>query len=121
MMIKRRAGTTLVEILLAVLLFAFGLILLLVSLTYSLNTIAESKDALKIDQTIANAVDESLMKHMLNNTFTPSTGNLTFPGGNIDPSDAIYDIFPGTPINYRLYKFTIKDKASTFYIITRRN
>lgn len=117
----RHRATTLVEILIALLLFSFGVLLLFASITYSLDTIIGSRTALKTDQEISNSVEKYLISRAIKHNKSAVSEEYVPNNGTVTPvqTDKSFNLC-GAAINYTIYKFDINDKSSPFYIMEKR-
>lgn len=78
---NKRRGMSLPEILIAVLVFAFGIFAVSTSLMYSLKAIIGSRAAIKSDMYTVNTAERYLLERLISPDISPS--DLTIEGGTI--------------------------------------
>lgn len=117
----RHCGTSLVEILIAVLVFLFGLLVLSLSLMYALDTVTGSRGALKSDQLLANAAEEYLTRRIIDNKTKPTDVKINADNAEIKPlsSSGTFSLY-GKNVKYSLYRLQMKEKSSPFYLMEKR-
>lgn len=117
----RKRGTTLVEILIAVLVFSLGIGTIAAAMTYGLQTILNSKKTLVTDQKVLNTSEEYLMRRVIKHNVSPT--NLVLEGGEITKiNSAVPKFFKvcGKQMNFEIYRFQMKDKSDPIYVLEKK-
>ncbi|MDO5116800.1 MAG: prepilin-type N-terminal cleavage/methylation domain-containing protein [Synergistaceae bacterium] len=125
----RRRGMSLVEVLIAVLIFTFGIGTISAAMIYGLRTILASKEAVVSDQQVLNAGETYMMKHIMEgkkiDELSPS--DLGLPenavksqvrGGTTYLMDSSENRLFSIPFN--IYRLKTSDKSNPIYIFERQ-
>lgn len=116
-MTKHR-GMSLPEILIAVLIFAFGVFAVSTSLMYSLKTIIGSRAAIKSDMQTLNIAEQYMLRRVISHDISPSDMQLS--GGTITAQSQKNINFCGKTLKYQIFRLNMDDKASPIFIFQRK-
>lgn len=121
----KRQGFTLVEVLIAVLLFLVGIFAVLSSITFSLSSVLSSREALKGDMEVSNNVEDDFMMLILQPDDFASSNKGVRKGSfsvSLSPASGDSDTAPNPAVTASggiyLYKADNKKKTS-FYLLKR--
>ena len=114
---NKRRGMSLPEILIAVLVFAFGIFAVSTSLMYSLKTIIGSRAAIKTDITTVNTAERYLLERLISHDISPS--GMPMEGGTVTSQAAATVKLCGKDIKYKIFKLDMNEKPSPIFIFQR--
>lgn len=122
----KQKGMSLVEILIAVLIFSFGIATISAALTYGLQTILVSKDAVVSNQQIINAGETYMLKRIMDKTKMNdlSLSDLGLPEkGKKEKFGGTRNIPLGSSsnnISFNIYRLKTDDKSNPIYVLERQ-
>ena len=110
----RRRGSLFVEVIISMLIFLIGVLMLMSSITFTLNVIVKSGEAITADQDLINNVDSYMLARAFSHDQDPSGTYVKHLSGthniNID----------GFTVKYTVYTFTRLGKAGNSYFVLQR-
>ena len=115
-MTKHR-GMSLPEILIAVLIFAFGVFAVSTSLMYSLKTIIDSRAAIKTDMQTLNTAEQYMLARVISHDISPE--DLQLSGGTVTAQNQKNVSFCGKTLKYKIFRLNMNDKSSPIFIFQR--
>lgn len=123
-MLNRNKGFGLTEIIISIVVFLIGVIALIGSIAFSLNSVIRSKEALAEDMTLANSAEEDLLTLIADpGSYSPSGNNkkvsdLTL---TLTPTSADKDTVGEIKVDMELYRYSSENKYGTyFYLLKNR-
>lgn len=117
-MIKKKRGLSLPEVLIAVLIFASGILAVSTTLMYSLKAVTDSRHAIAERQKSVNAAEAYLMNKIISPDVSPSA--MPPSGGSVSVLQSNKNVtICGKPFKYSIYCFDMDKKQSPVYILRR--
>lgn len=114
---NKRRGMSLPEILIAVLIFAFGIFAVSTSLMYSLKAIIGSRAAIKSDMYTVNTAERYLLERLISHDISPS--GMAMEGGTVTSQATATVKLCGKDIKYKIFKLDMNEKPSPIFIFQR--
>lgn len=117
-MTKKRTGISLAEVLIAVLIFASGVLAVSATLMYSLRAVTDSRHAISEKQESINAAEKYLMRSIVSHDVAPT--DMPPNGGYASLLQSSKNVsICGKNFKYSVYCFDMDKKASPVYILRR--
>lgn len=122
----RHKGMSLVEILIAVLIFSFGIATIFATLIYGLQTILDSKGAVVSDQQVINAGETYMLKRIMDKAKMTdlSLHDLGLPeNGEKEQFSNSRNLALGASsnnISFNIYRLKTDDKSNPVYVFEER-
>ena len=111
----KRLGFSIIEFMIAILVFLIGVMALALALTFDLRVVTRSKEAIQADQNVINEVNTYLINRVISDDISPTGSNVTK-----DPGTKRIDFDNGRTVRYGLYKYQRENRDSIVFNVIQR-
>lgn len=117
---KRRKGFTLIEILIAMIIFTFGLMVYAGALVIDLKTILHSRDSIISDSVAANLAEDDLMQLESDSSAVLSNGTKDLAVKTFVVKAGEGDATGDVTVSFHLRKYKANSKKPSIFILVQR-
>lgn len=118
---KKRSGTIFTEVLISILMFLVGLLALIGAISFSVNSIMRSREAIASDMAVANAAEYDTMRLAISSDAALSGENKMTVSVSIAPQSGD-NVGNAISFSCDLYSYKAENKyKTTFYLLKRNN